>query len=114
MAATSTTARPASLRRVVSRIVGGPATVQQSHAICEPLALLNASAITEIRTAAVSVVATDVLARSQGRRIRRGRGRDRDEFGGAGARACLDFAGTHINAVGACLPAMRELQPTAR
>jgi len=29
----------------------------------EPLALLNASAVTEIRTAAVSVVATDVLAR---------------------------------------------------
>ncbi len=34
-----------------------------SGATGEPLALLNASAVTEIRTAAVSVVATDVLAR---------------------------------------------------
>src|SRR5215469_307604 len=34
-----------------------------SGATGEPLALLNASAVTEIRTAAVSVVATDLLAR---------------------------------------------------
>lgn len=46
----------------------------------EPVALLNASAVTEIRTAAVSVVATEVLARptrpswpSSGPECRRGR-----------------------------------------
>ncbi len=36
-----------------------------SGATGEPLALLNASAVTEIRTAAVSVVATDLLARPE-------------------------------------------------
>src|SRR5215469_1243535 len=35
----------------------------------EPLALLNASAVTEIRTAAVSVVATDLLARPDAREL---------------------------------------------
>jgi len=136
----------------------------------EPLAVLNASAITEVRTAAVSVVATDLLARpgaadlavigtgvqarahvlalSQTRPLRRvrvaGRTPDRaaafaaalqpevtaqivacpsaqDALSGAdiivtatsSAQPVLrrDWiaGGAHINAVGACLPAAREL-----
>jgi ornithine cyclodeaminase/alanine dehydrogenase-like protein (mu-crystallin family) len=136
----------------------------------EPLAVLNASAVTEIRTAAVSVVATELLARptadvlavigtgvqarahilafDQARRLREIRlaGRDQARAGrladslagqvrapvlactsareaveGAGivvtatssAVPVLDGAwlapGTHVNAVGACLPTMREL-----
>jgi ornithine cyclodeaminase len=136
----------------------------------EPLALLNASAVTEIRTAAVSVVATEVLARpdadqlavigtgvqarahilalDEARRLRQirvaGRNPERAEqfaasFNGqtsAPVKACRsarDAAagasiivtatssaqpvlnrdwiapGTHINAVGACLPHQREL-----
>jgi ornithine cyclodeaminase/alanine dehydrogenase-like protein (mu-crystallin family) len=136
----------------------------------EPVALLNASAVTEIRTAAVSVVATDLLARTDAAELAvigtgvqarahilaldgsrplaaiRVAGRDRDRaealaasLGGqtrAPVRACaavrdaVDGAdivvtatssaepvlerdwlapGTHINAVGACLPHMREL-----
>jgi len=136
----------------------------------EPLAVLNASAITEIRTAAVSVLATDVLARrgagdlavvgtgvqarahvlafARTRPLRRvrvaGRTPDRAEALAAAlqpemptkiivspsvrdAVAGADIivtatssaepvlrrdwiaAGAHINAVGACLPAAREL-----
>jgi len=141
-----------------------------SGATGEPLALLNASAVTEIRTAAVSVVATDLLARPDAdqlavvgtgvqarahilaldgaRRLSQIRvaGRDQDRanqfvasFDGrtaAPVKACpsaqdavagasiivtatssaqpvLNRAwiapGTHINAVGACLPHQREL-----
>jgi ornithine cyclodeaminase/alanine dehydrogenase-like protein (mu-crystallin family) len=141
-----------------------------SGATGEPLALLNASAVTEIRTAAVSVVATDVLARPEadvlavigtgvqarshvlalqeardlsevrlaGRTPERARelaASLADEVG-APVRACgsaeeavaaagivvtatssatpvLESAwlapGTHVNAVGACLPTGREL-----
>jgi ornithine cyclodeaminase/alanine dehydrogenase-like protein (mu-crystallin family) len=136
----------------------------------EPLAVLNASAVTEIRTAAVSVLATDVLGQaragdlavigtgvqarshvlafSQTRALRRIRvaGRtparaqafaaDLGRQGGlpvtacASARDAVDGAdiivtatssaepvlrrdwitvGAHINAVGACLPRVREL-----
>jgi ornithine cyclodeaminase/alanine dehydrogenase-like protein (mu-crystallin family) len=136
----------------------------------EPLALLNASAVTEIRTAAVSVVATDLLARPEAdvlavigtgvqarshvlalqeardlREIRlAGRTAERAERLAAGLRdevaapviACRSARdavagagivvtatssatpvlesgwlapGTHINAVGACLPTDREL-----
>ncbi|HEY5017466.1 MAG TPA: ornithine cyclodeaminase family protein [Streptosporangiaceae bacterium] len=136
----------------------------------EPLAVLNASAITEIRTAAVSVLATDVLARrgagdlavvgtgvqarahvlafARTRPLRRVRvaGRTpnraealaaalqpemptkiivspsvRDAVAGADIivtatssaepvlRRDWIAAGAHINAVGACLPAAREL-----
>jgi ornithine cyclodeaminase/alanine dehydrogenase-like protein (mu-crystallin family) len=136
----------------------------------EPLAVLNASAITEIRTAAVSVLATEVLARpgagdlavvgtgaqarahvlafARTRPLRRvrvaGRTPDRAEAFAAAlqpemptkiivspsvpdAVAGADIivtatssaepvlrrdwiaAGAHINAVGACLPAAREL-----
>lgn len=136
----------------------------------EPLALMNASALTEIRTAAVSVVATELLARPEAdvlavigtgvqgrshvlalqeardlREIRlAGRNQERarqlaaslaDEVGarviasgsvreavaGAGIVVTATSAaepvlraewlapGTHINAVGACLPADREL-----
>jgi ornithine cyclodeaminase/alanine dehydrogenase-like protein (mu-crystallin family) len=136
----------------------------------EPLALLNASAVTEIRTAAVSVVATDLLARPDAGQLAvigigvqarahiraldgarelseiRVAGRDparaeqfaasfagqtnapvkacpsvREAVAGAGiivtatnsAEPVLDrdwiAAGTHINAVGACLPDQREL-----
>jgi ornithine cyclodeaminase/alanine dehydrogenase-like protein (mu-crystallin family) len=136
----------------------------------EPLAVLNASAITEIRTAAVSVVATELLARpgaadlaiiGTGTQARahllaiaaarpltgiRVAGRDRakarrfaEDMGGrttAPMTACGSVAeavagagivvtvtssaepvlrrewlapGTHINAVGACLPRAREL-----
>ncbi len=136
----------------------------------EPVALLNASAVTEIRTAAVSVVATDLLARADadelavigtgvqarahilaldaGRPLAaiRVAGRDpgrtaqfaaslagrtrapvracataREAADGAGilvtatssAEPVLErdwiAPGTHINAVGACLPHMREL-----
>ena len=136
----------------------------------EPRALLNASAVTEIRTAAVSVVATDLLARPDARELAvigtgvqarahilaldgsrelreiRVAGRDparteqfaaslagqtrapvlakrsgREAVAGAGivvtatssASPVLDRdwiePGTHINAVGACLPAQREL-----
>jgi ornithine cyclodeaminase/alanine dehydrogenase-like protein (mu-crystallin family) len=136
----------------------------------EPLAVLNASAVTEIRTAAVSVVATDLLARpgagdlavigtgvqarahvlafSQTRELSRVRvaGRDqakaeafvaalrpqvsadlaaspsvRDAVAGAdiivtatsSAQPVLRrewiSGGAHVNAVGACLPAAREL-----
>jgi ornithine cyclodeaminase len=136
----------------------------------EPMAVINASAVTEIRTAAVSVVATDLLARPDAdqlavigigvqarahilaldgaRRLSQIRvaGRDpvrteqfaaglggqtaapvracssaRDAVAGAGivvtatssAQPVLrrDWigAGTHINAVGACLPQQREL-----
>jgi ornithine cyclodeaminase/alanine dehydrogenase-like protein (mu-crystallin family) len=136
----------------------------------EPIALLNASAVTEIRTAAVSVVATDLLARADATELAvigtgvqarahavaldgarpltaiRIAGRDpartrqfaanlegqtrapvtacdsaRDAVRGAGivvtatssaepvlARGWLD-PGVHINAVGACLPTVREL-----
>ncbi len=141
-----------------------------SGATGEPLAMLNASAVTEIRTAAVSVVATDLLARpdadvlavigngvqarahvlalDEARPLREIRlaGRDqaraeqlavslrgqvrtpirasasaREAVDGAGivvtvtssaepvVRAAWLAPGTHINAVGACLPAMREL-----
>jgi ornithine cyclodeaminase len=136
----------------------------------EPVALLNASAVTEIRTAAVSVVATGLLARADASELAvigtgvqarahilaiddarpltaiRVAGRDpvrtaqfaaglagrtrapltvcgtaRDAIDGAGivvtatssAEPVLErdwlATGTHINAVGACLPAMREL-----
>lgn len=136
----------------------------------EPIALLNASAVTEIRTAAVSVVATDVLARADADELAvigtgvqarahilaldgarsltaiRVAGRDpvrtADFVAGltgqtrAPLRACVSVRdaveragivvtatssaepvidrnwlapGTHINAVGACLPNMREL-----
>ncbi len=136
----------------------------------QPLALLNASALTEIRTAAVSVVATELLARPQAdvlavigagvqarahilaiddawplRQIRvasrdpakatelaagvaaltrapvQACATSRDAAAGAGiivtatssAVPVLDRdwidPGTHINAVGACLPAAREL-----
>jgi len=136
----------------------------------EPLALLNASAVTEIRTAAVSVVATGLLARpdadvlavigtgvqarshaqalDESRNLRQIRlaGRElakseqfaaslrdqvhapvvactsvREAVEGAGivvtatssADPVLDASwlapGTHINAVGACLPTIREL-----
>jgi ornithine cyclodeaminase/alanine dehydrogenase-like protein (mu-crystallin family) len=141
-----------------------------SGATGEPLALLNASAVTEIRTAAVSVVATQLLARpdadvlavigagvqarahalalEQARALTEIRVASRDAakaaqlaaslagqlrapvracesvqaaVAGAGivvtatssAQPVLDAAwlapGTHINAVGACLPHMREL-----
>ncbi len=136
----------------------------------EPVALLNAAAVTEIRTAAVSVVATDLLARPDAGELAvigtgvqarahvlaldaarlltaiRVAGRDPartaqfaaslDGRTRASVRACatardaVDGAaivvtatssaepvlergwlapGAHINAVGACLPAMREL-----
>jgi ornithine cyclodeaminase/alanine dehydrogenase-like protein (mu-crystallin family) len=136
----------------------------------EPLALVNASAVTEIRTAAVSAVATDLLARPgatalaivgtgvQARAHARAlavtrpltgirlAGRDpartralaaelagqlglpvsahdavRDAVAGAGIAVTATTssqpvlrrdwlaAGTHINAVGACVPAAREL-----
>ncbi|HEY2508882.1 MAG TPA: ornithine cyclodeaminase family protein [Streptosporangiaceae bacterium] len=136
----------------------------------EPLALLNASAVTEIRTAAVSVVATDLLARPDADTVAvigtgvqarahilaldlarplsefRVAGRTPDRaaaFAGqlaartrAPIRACVSAheavadagiivtatssaqpvldrdwiaPGAHINAVGACLPHMREL-----
>ena len=135
-----------------------------------PLAVLNASALTEIRTAAVSVLATDLLARpgagdlavigtgvqarahirafSQTRALRRVRvaGRDAGRTAAFAAQlqpeiavpvtACPTAAaavegadiivtatssarpvlrrewiapGAHVNAVGACLPAAREL-----
>jgi ornithine cyclodeaminase/alanine dehydrogenase-like protein (mu-crystallin family) len=136
----------------------------------EPVGLLSASAVTEIRTAAVSVVATDLLARPDATELAvigagvqarahilaldaarpltaiRVSGRDpartrefaanlkdltrapvaacdsaREAVRGAGivvtatsspepvlARDALD-AGVHINAVGACLPTVREL-----
>lgn len=141
-----------------------------SGATGEPLALLNASAVTEIRTAAVSVVATGLLARpdadvlavigagvqarahvlalDEARPLREIRLAGRDQAraeqlaaslreqvqspiqASASARKAVDGAGivvtatssaepvmqrawlapgTHINAVGACLPAMREL-----
>jgi len=141
-----------------------------SGATGEPLALVNASAVTEIRTAAVSVVATELLARPDadqlavigtGRQARAhilaldgarrlseirvaGRNPGRAEqfaasFGGqttAPVKACpspreavagasiivtatnsaqpvlnRDWIGpgTHLNAVGACLPGQREL-----
>jgi ornithine cyclodeaminase/alanine dehydrogenase-like protein (mu-crystallin family) len=141
-----------------------------SGATGEPLALLNASAVTEIRTAAVSVVATDLLARPDadqlavigtGRQARAhilaldgarrlsqiqvaGRTQDRaEQFAAsldgqttapvnacpspreavAGASIVVTVTssaqpvlsrdwiapGTHINAVGACLPGQREL-----
>jgi len=141
-----------------------------SGATGEPLALVSASAVTEIRTAAVSVVATDLLARPDagrlavigtGRQARAhilaldgarqlsqirvaGRNQDRAEqfaasFDGqttAPVKACPSAReavaaasivvtvtnsaqpvlnrdwiapGTHINAVGACLPGLREL-----
>jgi ornithine cyclodeaminase/alanine dehydrogenase-like protein (mu-crystallin family) len=137
----------------------------------EPLALLNASAVTEIRTAAVSVVATELLARpdadvlavigtgvqarahvlalDEARQLREIRlaGRTparagqfaaslrehvrariqpcesvREAVAGAGivvtatnsAEPVLQAAwlapGTHVNAVGACLPTDRELE----
>jgi ornithine cyclodeaminase/alanine dehydrogenase-like protein (mu-crystallin family) len=130
----------------------------------EPVAFLNASAITEIRTAAVSAVATRALAREDARQLAilgagvQGRShleamrvvRDFDrvriysrtperarslaEEGGAEAAASAEEAvrgadvvvtatsspkpvvergwlknGVHINAVGACLPNVREL-----
>lgn len=136
----------------------------------EPLALLNASAVTEIRTAAVSAVATELLARPDAdvlaiigtgvqarahlRAIGRSRplaeirvagrshasaaafaeklqgeaaaplvacGSVRDAVTGAGlvvtatssARPVLERGwladGTHINAIGACVPTAREL-----
>jgi ornithine cyclodeaminase/alanine dehydrogenase-like protein (mu-crystallin family) len=136
----------------------------------EPVALLNASAVTEIRTAAVSVVATDLLARADAGELAvigtgvqarshilaldalrpltaiRVAGRDplrtaefaaslagqtrvpvqacasvREAVYGAGilvtatssAEPVLERAwiesGAHINAVGSCLPHMREL-----
>jgi ornithine cyclodeaminase/alanine dehydrogenase-like protein (mu-crystallin family) len=136
----------------------------------EPMAVVNASAVTEIRTAAVSVVATDLLARPDADQLAvlgtgvqarahilaldgarqlseiRVAGRDparterfaaslggqtaapvracssaRNAVAGAGIivtatsseRPVLDRdwieAGTHINAVGACLPGQREL-----
>jgi ornithine cyclodeaminase/alanine dehydrogenase-like protein (mu-crystallin family) len=120
----------------------------------EPLALVNASAVTEIRTAAVSAVATGLLARpgaaelattralSAIRIVGRDAGRARQvaaELAGqlglpvrsyetaADALAGADIVvtatnskqpvlrrewlapGAHVNAVGACLPADREL-----
>ncbi|HEY2076071.1 MAG TPA: ornithine cyclodeaminase family protein [Streptosporangiaceae bacterium] len=141
-----------------------------SGATGEPLAVLNASAVTEIRTAAVSVVATELLARPDADQLAvigigvqarahimaldgarhlsqiRVAGRDpvraqqfaasfdgqtaapvkacpspREAVAGAGivvtatnsAQPVLDrdwiAPGTHINAVGACLPGQREL-----
>jgi ornithine cyclodeaminase/alanine dehydrogenase-like protein (mu-crystallin family) len=136
----------------------------------EPIALLNASAVTEIRTAAVSVVATDLLARADSDELAvigtgvqarahilaldgarsltaiRVAGRDAERTADfvagltgqtrAPLRACVSVRdavaragivvtattsaepvidrnwlspGTHINAVGACLPNVREL-----
>jgi ornithine cyclodeaminase/alanine dehydrogenase-like protein (mu-crystallin family) len=136
----------------------------------EPLAVLNASAVTEIRTAAVSIVATDLLARPEAdvlavigagvqarahilafddarqlneiRVAARDQGRTeefaaslrasvrapitaassvRDAVDGAGIVVTVTSSrvpvleggwlapGTHINAVGACLPSDREL-----
>jgi ornithine cyclodeaminase/alanine dehydrogenase-like protein (mu-crystallin family) len=136
----------------------------------EPVALLNASAVTEIRTAAVSVIATDLLARPDAAELAvigtgvqarahilaldgaraltaiRVAGRDpartaefaaslagrtrapvhardsvRDAVDGASIVVTATSSaepviernwlapGTHINAVGACLPGMREL-----
>jgi ornithine cyclodeaminase/alanine dehydrogenase-like protein (mu-crystallin family) len=136
----------------------------------QPLAVLNASAVTEIRTAAVSVVATDLLARPDAdvlavigtgvqarahilaldgcralREVRvAGRDQEKAERLAAGLRgrvraplvSCRSAAeavagagivvtatssaepvlradwlepGAHVNAVGACLPATREL-----
>jgi ornithine cyclodeaminase/alanine dehydrogenase-like protein (mu-crystallin family) len=136
----------------------------------EPLALLNASAVTEIRTAAVSVVATELLARPEAtvlavigagvqarahilalddaRKLTEIRLAGRDPAGAgqlvaglrdvvrapirvcASAQEAVDAAGiivtattsaepvleagwlapgTHINAVGACIPTAREL-----
>jgi len=136
----------------------------------EPLAMLNASAVTEIRTAAVSVVATDLLARAEADQLAvigtgvqarahiraldaarelsqiRVAGRDparAEQFAASFAgqtnvpvKACASAReaaagadiivtatssdqpvlerdwiapGTHINAVGACLPHQREL-----
>jgi ornithine cyclodeaminase/alanine dehydrogenase-like protein (mu-crystallin family) len=136
----------------------------------EPVALLNASAVTEIRTAAVSVVATGVLARTGATELAvigtgvqarahvlaldtarpltaiRVAGRDldraakfaaslagrtavpvqacdtaRDAVAGAGIVVTATSSavpvlergwlnpGAHVNAVGACLPTMREL-----
>jgi ornithine cyclodeaminase/alanine dehydrogenase-like protein (mu-crystallin family) len=136
----------------------------------EPVALLNASAVTEIRTAAVSVVATELLARTDATELAvigtgvqarahvlaldaarpltaiRVAGRDparavefaaglagrtaaavqscdtaRDAVAGAGIVVTATSSavpvlerdwlepGAHINAVGACLPTMREL-----
>jgi ornithine cyclodeaminase/alanine dehydrogenase-like protein (mu-crystallin family) len=136
----------------------------------EPVALLNASAVTEIRTAAVSVVATDLLARTDATELAvigtgvqarahvlaldgarpltaiRVAGRDparaaefaadlagwtrvavqacdtaRDAVAGAGIVVTATSSaqpvlkrdwlepGVHINAVGACLPTVREL-----
>jgi ornithine cyclodeaminase/alanine dehydrogenase-like protein (mu-crystallin family) len=141
-----------------------------SGATGEPLGVLNASAVTEIRTAAVSVVATDLLARpdadvlavigagvqarahvlalQEARDLREVRlagrnpeharqlaaslaeevsvpvtafGSVKDALAGAGIvvtatssaepvlRAEWLAPGTHINAVGACLPTDREL-----
>jgi ornithine cyclodeaminase/alanine dehydrogenase-like protein (mu-crystallin family) len=158
---------------------GNPAAGLDAHQgivlVCDgltgvPLALLNASAVTEIRTAAVSVLATDLLARpgagdlavigtgvqarahirafSQTRELRRIRVAGRDATRAAALAAELQpeipvaitacpsaadavtgadiivtatssaepvlrrdwiSAGAHVNAVGACLPAAREL-----
>jgi ornithine cyclodeaminase/alanine dehydrogenase-like protein (mu-crystallin family) len=140
----------------------------------EPVALLNASAVTEIRTAAVSVVATDLLARPEAgvlavigtgvqarahilaldgaRRLSEIRvagrtraraeslaadlrarttaqvrpcGSAREAVAGAGIVVTATSAvtpvlhgewlepGTHVNAVGACLPDARELDTAA-
>jgi ornithine cyclodeaminase/alanine dehydrogenase-like protein (mu-crystallin family) len=140
----------------------------------EPLAVLNASAVTEIRTAAVSVVATELLARpasdvlavigtgvqarahilamDQARTLQEIRVAARDQakawqfaatltgqvsapvLASASAREAVAGAGivvtatssaqpvlqgdwlapgTHINAVGACLPSQRELDTAA-
>jgi ornithine cyclodeaminase/alanine dehydrogenase-like protein (mu-crystallin family) len=136
----------------------------------EPVALLNAAAVTEVRTAAVSVVATELLARPDAAELAvigtgvqarahivaldtarsltviRVAGRDADRAAAfaaslagqtrapvrasASVRDAVDGArivvtatssaqpvldrdwlapGTHVNAVGACLPAAREL-----
>jgi ornithine cyclodeaminase/alanine dehydrogenase-like protein (mu-crystallin family) len=160
---------------------GNPAAGLDAHQgvmiVCDgptgvPLAVLNASALTEIRTAAMSVLATDLLARpgagdlavigtgvqarahirafSQARALRRIRVAGRDPARAAQfaaglqaeipvpVTACSSAAeavagadiivtatssaqpvlrrawisgGAHVNAVGACLPTDRELDP---
>jgi ornithine cyclodeaminase/alanine dehydrogenase-like protein (mu-crystallin family) len=162
---------------------GNPAAGLDAHQgvmiVCDgptgvPLAVLNASALTEIRTAAMSVLATDLLARpgagdlavigtgvqarahirafSQARALRRIRVAGRDPARAAQfaaglqaeipvpVTACSSAAeavagadiivtatssaqpvlrrawisgGAHVNAVGACLPAARELDGAA-
>jgi len=92
----------------------------------EPLALVNASALTEIRTAAVSALATSLLARPDAAEVAViGTGVQArahiQALAGAGIVVTATTSampviqrgwlapGTHINAVGACLPGAREI-----